>query len=340
MTDSKKKKAHAIALFSGGLDSALAILLVLQQGIEVTALSFLTHFGSDIKDFSTCGTEPNPVSSKFGFNVRIGHLGEEFIDIVKSPKYGHGKNMNPCVDCHLLMLKEAKRYMELVGADFVITGEVIGQRPKSQFRNMLNLIEKESGLAGYLVRPLCAKLMEESIPEKEGLLDRNKLLDINGRSRKRQMELAEEYGLEDYPSPAGGCLLTDKSYSNRLQDLFEHSDKIDFNDLNMLRVGRHFRLDEHTKVIVGRHEEENDKLLKYAGKDHHILEAIDTGSPIVIYSSSKGEDRIDDAAAITARYCDDKNEDEVEITVIFKGDTRKMSVAPADPDQFSEFLIR
>jgi tRNA-uridine 2-sulfurtransferase len=340
VSDSKKNRGHAIALFSGGLDSALAILLVMQQGIEVTALTFLTHFESDIKDRSTQGSDPNPISKKFGFKIILGHLGEDFIKIVKSPKFGHGKNMNPCVDCHIMMLKEAKRYMELVGADFVITGEVISQRPKSQFRNMLNAVEKESGLKGYLVRPLCAKLLNETIPEKEGLLDRSKLEDINGRSRKRQMEMAEKFGLEDYPSPASGCLLTDRSYSNRLRDLFEHNDKIDFNDLNLLRVGRHFRLDEHTKVIVGRNEKDNDKIEKYAGENHLILEALDTGSPIVIYSSSKGEERLKDAAAITARYCDDKDKDEVEITILNKDDSRKIRVVPADPDEFTEFIIR
>ncbi len=341
MTDrNKKKKGHAIALFSGGLDSALAILLILKQNIEVTALTFLTHFGSEIKDRSSSGSDPYPVSEKFGFKIILGHLGERFIDIVKSPKYGHGKNMNPCVDCHILMLKEARHYMNLVGADFVITGEVIGQRPKSQFRNMLRAVECDSGLEGYLIRPLSAKLLDETIPEKEGLVDRDRLEDINGRSRKRQMELANKFGLEDYPSPAGGCLLTDRSYSNRLKDLFEHTEKVDFNDLNLLRFGRHFRLDEYTKVIVGRREEDNEKIIKYAKKEHLMLEAVGTGSPIVLYISTHGEDKLIDAAAITGRYCDDKAKDEVEISCINEGDGRIIKVAPADPDQYSKYLIR
>ncbi len=198
------KRGHAVALFSGGLDSALAILLILRQNIEVTALTFLTHFGCDISDRSSCGHNPYPVSEKFGFRVKLVHLGQKFVDIVRAPKYGYGKNMNPCVDCRILMLNEAKTFMDLVGADFIITGEVLGQRPKSQMRNSMNAVERDSDLKDRLVRPLSALLLPETAPEKSGLLDRNLLEGISGRSRKRQMELASEFGLEDYPSPAAG----------------------------------------------------------------------------------------------------------------------------------------
>lgn len=338
MTD--KKRPHAIALFSGGLDSALAILMMLQQEIEVTALTFLTHFGCDIKDRSSCSADPYPVAEKFKFNVRLVHLGEQFIKIVQKPKYGYGRNMNPCVDCRILMLKEAKEYMRLVGADFIITGEVLGQRPKSQHRNMMRAVERDSGLKGFLLRPLCAKLLDPTIPEINGLVNRELLADFNGRSRKPQMALAEKYGLEDYPSPAAGCLLTDVSYSNRLRDLMQHTDQIDFNDLNLLRVGRHFRLDEHTKVIVGRRENENDKIMQYAKPGYILLEALGIGSPIGVYISSDGDNRLQEAAALTARYCDNKNDGEVEVSVINAGDGRKFHVRPADMEHYSQFQLK
>jgi tRNA U34 2-thiouridine synthase MnmA/TrmU len=338
MTDNKRP--HAIALFSGGLDSALAILMMLQQNIEVTALTFLTHFGCDIKDRSSCSADPYPVAEKFKFNVRLVHLGEQFIKIVQKPKYGYGRNMNPCVDCRILMLKEAKEYMRIVGADFVITGEVLGQRPKSQHRGMMRAVERDSGLEGLLLRPLCAKLLDPTVPEINGLVKRELLGNFNGRSRKPQIALAEKFGLEDYPSPAAGCLLTDISYSNRLRDLMRHSDRIDFNDLNLLRVGRHFRLDENTKIIIGRREHENDKILQYAKPEHILLEALDIGSPIGLYISTNGDGRLPEAAALTARYCDNKNDADVEISVINEGDGRKFRVRPADMEYYSQFQLK
>lgn len=335
-----KYKGHAVALFSGGLDSALAILLMRRQNIKVTALTFMTHFGCDISDRSSCGGNPYPVSEKFGFDVKLMHLGDKFVEIVKNPKYGYGKNMNPCVDCRILMLREAKTFMELIGADFIITGEVLGQRPKSQMRNSMNTVIRDSELKGRLVRPLSAKLFEETIPEKEGMLNRDLLEGISGRSRKRQMELAEEFGLEDYPSPAAGCLLTDPSYSRRLKDLIEHSPSIDFNDLNLLRVGRHFRINENSKVIVGRNEEDNDKIRQYAKNKHYMLEALGTGSPITLLITSNGDDSILDAASLTARYCGKRKDAEVEITCINDGDGRKFKVPPADEKLIDQYILR
>jgi tRNA-uridine 2-sulfurtransferase len=341
MVDKNKKyRGHAVALFSGGLDSALAILLMLRQNIRVTALTFMTHFGCDISDRSSCGGNPYPVSEKFGFDVKLMHLGDKFVEIVKKPKYGYGKNMNPCIDCRILMLREARTFMDLVGADFIITGEVLGQRPKSQMRNSMNTVIRDSELKGRLVRPLSAKLLDETIPEKEGLLDREMLEDISGRSRRRQMELAEEFGLEDYPSPAAGCLLTDPSYSRRLKDLIEHSPAIDFNDLNLLRVGRHFRISDTTKVVVGRNEQDNDKIRQYAKKEHFVLEALGTGSPLTLLITSNGDNSIREAASLTARYCGKRKEPEVEITCINEGDGRKFTVAPADEAIVDKYILR
>jgi len=335
-----KRRGHAIALFSGGLDSALAILLILKQDIEVTALTFLTNFGCDITDRSSCGSDPYPMAEKFGFNVKLVHLGDKFIEIVKSPKYGYGKNMNPCIDCRVLMLKEAKEFMKLVGADFIFTGEVVGQRPMSQMRNTLRMIEKAAGIDGYLVRPLSAKLLPETNPERNGLLDRNLLEDISGRSRKRQMEMARQFGLDDYPSPAAGCLLTDIGYSNRLRDLLEHSKQVDINDLSLLRVGRHFRLDSDTKLIVGRHDEDNNKIEQYARSGQILLEALGTGSPVAILIGPENSETLEVAAAITARYSDLKHLPEVEVTCTNSPDGKKIKIRPIRSEEAEKYLIR
>lgn len=254
---SDARRPHCIALFSGGLDSALAILLMLRQNIEVTALTFMTHFGCDLGDRASCGSNPYPLAEQFGFRVKLMHLGQRFVDIVQNPQHGRGSQMNVCVDCRLLMLEEAKNYMELVGADFIITGEVKGQRPFSQVKDRMDLIVRKSGLEGRLLRPLCAGILPPTEMERNGMVDREMLESISGRSRKRQYELAAEFGLEDYPSIGHGCLLVNEGYSNRLRDLLAHTEQITFDDLNLLQVGRHFRLDAAAKAVVGRNAEEN-----------------------------------------------------------------------------------
>ncbi len=333
------QRGHAIALFSGGLDSALAILLVMQQDIEVTALMFMTHFGCDINDKSSCSHDPSAVAEKFGFAVKMVHLGYKFVDIVRNPKYGHGKNMNPCIDCRILMLTEARQFMEITGADFVFTGEVLGQRPMSQHRRQLDIVERDSGLKGRLVRPLSAKLMNPTEPELSGLLDRERLESISGRSRRRQMELADKFGLEDYPNPAAGCLLTDVGYSRRLRDLFSHQEIVDFNDLNLLKVGRHFRLDTRSKLIVGRNKEENDKIERYITNGDWLFEAKDCGSPLTLLKGDLSEANIALGAAITARYCDLKHVEEVTITYSRNEESNIVSVAPLAEDILEQHRI-
>jgi tRNA-uridine 2-sulfurtransferase len=337
--DEKQIRGHAIALFSGGLDSALAILLIQKQNIKVTALTFLTHFGCDITDRSSCGGDPFPMAEKFGFTVKLVHLGEKFIDIVKAPRYGYGKNMNPCIDCRILMLQEAKRFMELTGADFVFTGEVLGQRPKSQMRNAMNTVYRESQLEGLLVRPLSAKLLPETIPEKNGLLDREQLLDLSGRSRKPQLQLAAQFGLEDYTTPGGGCLLTDPQYSLRLKDLLKFKPGFDTIDINLLRVGRHFRLNDNCRLVVGRNEQENNKIVENSHPPDLLLEAKNTGSPIGLLLGNFDEQTIIHAASITARYCDLKNEPLVNITCTDNKGEKVLSVKPASPAETSDLMI-
>lgn len=325
-----KKKPKAVALYSGGLDSTLAILVMMSHGVEVEALKFLTHFGCDIDDSSSCGSNPYPAAEQFGFNVKLSHLGWKFVDIVKSPRFGHGKNMNPCIDCRLLMLKEAGDYMEMIGADFIITGEVLGQRPMSQLKNTINLIERKSGLDGRLVRPLSGKLLRPTLPEKEGLIKREWLLDLNGRSRKGQMALAEKFGLKKYASPASGCLLTDKYYSRKLKDLLDHEEDFDFNDLNILNIGRQFRLSEKCKLIVGRDQKENDAISSLIKDSDIVLESKDTGSPISLLRGEANTDVIELAASITARYSDDKHKNVVKVNVQQNSKSYNVEIRPAD----------
>lgn len=296
------RKPHAVALFSGGLDSALAVLLLLKQDIEVTALTFMTSFGCDLSDRSSCGHNPFPAAARYGFRVKLMNLGHDYIEMVRHPRYGYGKNMNPCVDCRIMMLSQAKSYMEMAGADFVVTGEVLGQRPFSQVKNKLVLTEREAGLQGLLLRPLSARLLPPTLPEERGWVRRSELFDIQGRSRKPQIELARQLGLEDYPNPASGCLLTDPGYSARLRDLFGHSEYIDLADLNLLRTGRQFRLSPGVKAIVGRHEADNVRIEAQIKPGDVILEVPDTGSPLTLLRGQITEAELRLAAEITARY--------------------------------------
>ncbi len=335
----KKPKAHAVALFSGGLDSALAILLLLKQDIKVTAITFMTHFGCDLGDRSSCGSNPYPAAEKFGFDVKLMHLSDKFIEIVKNPKHGRGKNMNPCTDCRILMLREAKDLMEMIDADFIVTGEVVGQRPMSQLREKIRLVEKESDLVGKLLRPLCAKLLPQTEPELNGMVDREQLEGISGRSRKRQIELAAELGLEDYPNPASGCLLTDDSYSNRLRDLLSHTEHITFNDLNLLRLGRHFRLDNETKIIVGKDEKDNNSLENYMQEHHFHLEAIGIGSPVTLLIGNASEENLTKAAMITARYSAGKKSDKIDVSLVDKDPIKTFTVEPVQKEELDSYRI-
>jgi len=337
-----KKRGHAIALFSGGLDSALAILLILRQDIEVTALTFMTHFGCDLGDRSSCGSNPYPAAEKFGFDVKLMHLGQKFVDIVVNPRFGRGSEMNICVDCRILMLREARALMEMTNADFIITGEVMGQRPFSQVKDKLHLVEREAGLKGKLLRPLSARLLAPTEAELSGLVDRDRLEAIKGRSRKRQMELARELGLEDYPSPAGGCLLTDHGYSNRLRDLLAHSERLTFDDLNLLKVGRHFRLDPRTKVIVGRNQAENARISGLVKSHHYLLELPDVGSPLTILVGTPSDRNLRMAGAITARYTAARRLSSARVVSkrMSDGSAVGLSVQPAKDEELIPLAIR
>jgi hypothetical protein len=240
-----------VALISGGLDSSLAARLMLEQGIEVQGLYLSMSWGCCEKEkAASC-------AAQLGIPLMILGVGDAYLDVIRAPKYGYGTGMNPCVDCRIYMFRIAKRYMEEAGASFVVTGEVLGQRPMSQRRHPLELIEAESGLEGLLLRPLCAQLLEPTLPELLGVVDRSRLLRIAGRSRQEQMALARQEGLTEYSTPAGGCLLTEESFANKARDLFAHEERPTTKDMELLTIGRHFRVGPRAKIILGRNELEN-----------------------------------------------------------------------------------
>jgi len=291
----------AIALLSGGLDSTLAVRLILDQGIEVEALNFVTPF-------CTCnrrgGCEARHVAEVLDIPWKTVAFTGEIFQAIKEPRHGYGSGMNPCLDCRILMFSRARERMEEIGAAFVFTGEVLGQRPMSQHRRAMRIIDRESGLDGRVLRPLSARLLEPTVPEREGLVDREKLLAIQGRSRKPQMTLAEKYGIADYPCPAGGCLLTDPGFARRMRDLVRFCPDFDLNDVNLLKVGRHFRLSPSAKVVVGRNEDENRRLQVLARGADFRFEVEGCGSPVTLLRGGAGEREIHLAAAMTARYSD------------------------------------
>ena len=333
------KKPKAVALYSGGLDSTLAILVMQKQGVEVTAITFMNHFGCDISDKSSCSKDPFAASIKFGFKVKLSHLSDKFLEIVKNPKYGHGKNMNPCLDCRVLMLKEAKVFMEMIKADFLITGEVVGQRPMSQRKDCFPMIDKAADVKGLVVRPLCGKILPPTIAEEQGLIKRELMYDFNGRNRKPQMALAEELGLTEYPSPAGGCLLTDPNYSYKLKDLLEHNKDPEYKDINFLRVGRQFRYSDDCKIFVGRHMEENEAMKALADPDDIMMRVDGCGSPTVVLLGNVTDDAIELAASICARYSDDKKKPEVMVAVSKGAEKYDLNVKPADDTALDEYRI-
>jgi tRNA U34 2-thiouridine synthase MnmA/TrmU len=331
--------AKAVALYSGGLDSTLAILVMLRQGVEVTAITFLNHFGCDISDKSSCSKDPFAASEKFGFQVKLAHLSDKFLDIVKHPVYGHGKNMNPCVDCRILMLKEAKEFMKMSCSDFLITGEVIGQRPMSQRRDCFPTIDRAAGVKGLVVRPLCGRLMPSTIPEERGLISRETLLDFNGRTRKPQMELAKEFGLSEYPAPAGGCLLTEPVYAYKLRDLLEHKKNPDYHDINLLRVGRQFRYSPDCKIVIGRNKQENERIISLTGSNDYTMHVEGFGSPVTIITGTASENALGVAASMCARYSDAKMLPEVKVAVSRKDETFYLNVRPAGNDLLDNYRI-
>ena len=330
----------AIALLSGGLDSSLAAKVVIEQGIELEALNFMTVFCTCTTRGETCLASKKAVQA-LGIPLKVLNVSEEYLDVVKHPKHGYGSNMNPCIDCRIFMLKKARAYMEERGAAFIVTGEVLGQRPMSQRRDAMRLIEKEAELDGLILRPLSAKLLPASTPEKEGWVDREKLLKIQGRSRKPQIQLAAHLGIHDYPCPAGGCLLTDPGFAKRMKDLILYQPDFCLNDVHLLKMGRQFRLSPKSKLVVGRNEEENQKIQTFSQEGDILFKVARYPGPLSLLRGVGEEGEIEKAAAITARYGKTKGLEKLEVIhkkVAGNGD-RSLSVSPASEAEIERLMI-
>jgi tRNA-uridine 2-sulfurtransferase len=324
-----KKPGKAIAMISGGLDSTLALAMIRAQGVEVKAINFYTGFciteTQRRKGGRQDGTMPpnEALRAAAEQETEIEYIdisGDAYLDMLLHPKYGYGANANPCVDCRIFMMKKAKEVMEREGADFIFTGEVLGQRPKSQRRDTLWAIERESGLKGLLVRPLSARLLPPSIPEQEGILDRSKLGDLNGRGRTRQIAMARELGLAEWPQPAGGCcFLTDESFARKFFDILGQREaageprRIDRDDVVLMTTGRHFRLSPTVKLMVGRTEVENATLESYAGDQRARLVARVHAGPVALVEGEPTWEERQLAARIVARYGKGKDQPLVEV---------------------------
>ena len=321
----------AIALLSGGLDSVLAAKAIMEQGIEVVGLSFESPF------FSADGART--AAGDLGIELVVVDLSDEILKTVRDPKHGYGKHVNPCIDCHALMVRKAGDVMREQEASFVITGEVVGQRPKSQMRFGLAAVERESGLEGYLVRPLSARLLDPTVPEKEGWIDRQKLFAFHGRTRKPQMELAEEFGITRYESPAGGCLLTDENYARLMRDLMEHG-ALTVGAVSLLAVGRQFRLPGGAKLVVGRNHAENESLFEMKPSGDLFVKAYERKGPVAVLDGEAVEEDLDMAARIVSRYADTEPEETVVVEIWGDDGERKQRPAkPMRPRDVKEYAI-
>jgi hypothetical protein len=328
----------ALALHSGGLDSTLAIRVIQEQGIEVEALHFVSVFDCGATDEDNCRASRS-TAAQLGVKAHFRQFSEDLFPIVKDPKHGHGSNMNPCIDCHARMMQRAAEMMKEIGADFLISGEVLGERPMSQRRDALRIVERESGVEGLILRPLSAKLLEPTIPEQKGWVDRERLLDISGRSRKRQFDLAAQYGIKDYPTPAGGCLLTEPGFSARLRELLEDDPDATLDDVRLLKVGRHFRLAPRVKLAVGRNQKENERILGLVQEGDFVLDAVDIPGPTSLVRGPAGEDELATAVAITARYGKGSAMPLCPVRVTGGNDSRVLEVPPANEELLDRLRV-
>lgn len=331
-----KEKIRAVLLFSGGLDSILAAKIMERYGIDVFAVHFITPFCGKV-NLEDCKEPQDSIARDAGIKVIHNVILKEYLEIVETPRFGYGKNMNPCIDCKILFLKKAWQLGQELGARFIITGEVLDQRPMSQRMETMKLIEDEAGVSGLVVRPLCGKLLPVTIPEEKGWIRREWLLNIRGRSRKRQLELARELGIKNFTQPAGGCLLTDPTFSLRLRELMEH-EGLDLIYVNLLKLGRHFRLADNSRLVVGRNQLENTHLRQF--KDNFIfIEPLNTKGPDALLSKNASSETLQLALKIVARYCDDPTD--VIFKIIFsKGKSREITIEePLSPQEVERYRI-
>jgi len=339
-------RIKAIGLLSGGLDSTLAARVLLEQGIEVVGIHYSTGFCMNDHRRALARPDEDPrrmrneglrAGADLGIPIEVLDAGEAYLRMVLNPRHGYGKRANPCIDCRIFMIHGAAEYMREHGGHFVFTGEVLGQRPMSQHMQSLKLIEKECGIAGYLLRPLSAKHLPSTMPERLGWVDRERLLSISGRSRKEQMSWSERFGLSDYPQPAGGCcFLADENFARRFHDKKEHSrvEEIRREELILLKVGRHFRLSPGVKIIVARDEAENRFLARFEDLGWRF-EALECGSPVTLVEGEPDENLKQLIAAITARYSDRRGEPLVEVAAR-RADREERLLVPPVADRVLE----
>lgn len=333
-----EKKKKVVALLSGGLDSQLAVRMMQKQGFEVSAVAIKTPF-CDFDCGRGCGFEIRERADDLNVNLKTVYLGDEYIEMLKHPKYGRGAGFNPCVDCRSMMFDAAKKHMEEIGADFIISGEVLGQRPMSQHKQALKTIEKESELEGKIVRPLSGRLLPKTDPEKDGLIKREDLGMIRGRTRRSQLEMAKEFGIENPPNAGGGCLLTEKYFGKKCTDLFEHIETPTTNDIDLLKIGRHHRLDEKTKLVVGRNKEENDMIQALALPKDVLVESRDYMGPTSIIRGENADSYEKLAASVTLRYSDAPKTDQSVVKIIKNNEQKEILAEPAKEQDYVKFRI-
>ena len=318
----KKTKIKAVGLLSGGLDSTIAAKLMLEQGIEVYAINFTSPFCTCTPKKAGCAAVVTAVRQLGGITLKRIALGEEYLEIVRNPKHGYGSGMNPCIDCRIMKIQKAGEYMRRIGASFLFTGEVLGQRPMSQHRRAIEMIDRESRFQKYILRPLSAAHFEPTIPEQERWVDRSKLLGISGRSRKTQISLASAKGIRDYPCPAGGCLLTDKNFADRMRDYFTFTTHPTIRDIALLKVGRHFRLDSGDKVIVARNRQECKIVKNLCREGDHLLVPLDFSGPSVILKGSSLEGALEKMLEYTKRSV----QENACVTHLYRGKSKSLSL--------------
>ena len=325
-----EKKPKAVALLSGGLDSSLAVRMMLEQGVEIEAVAIKTPF-CDFDCGKGCGHRVKEVADELGIKLKTVYFGEEYLRMLKKPKYGYGSGMNPCIDCRAMMYNAAKEHMEKIGADLVITGEVLFQRPMSQNSRALQIIENETGMEGKVLRPLSAKNLPPTDAEKSGLVKRENMGEIKGRSRKGQLVMAKHFGIAEPPNAAGGCLLTDPAFSKRVEDIMERFDGIpSLNDIELLKVGRHFRLTPEAKLVVGRNKDENEMIKALVTEGDIMIEAKDHVGPTCILRGKHDDAMVATCAAIALRYSDAPKDSESKVRVTIDGSEREVITSPAD----------
>ena len=323
--------SKALGLMSGGLDSTLAAMTLMRQGIEVTGVAFVTPFFGAGK--------AKTAAERIGYPLIVQNISDVHLEMLKKPKYGYGRNMNPCIDCHAMMFRLAGEIMQREGFDFLFSGEVLGQRPMSQNANALRSVANHSGFPDKVLRPLSAKLLKITPMEESGLVDREQLLDIQGRSRKPQQRYAKEWNYPDFPPSGGGCLLTEVGFSNRLRDQLKHNPDSTVTDVELLKVGRQFRLSERAKLVLGRNQADNDAMERLLGTSGLRLRCKDYTGPLGTLCGQPDAEDCARAAAIVASY--GKGKDQLEVEVIFVGEGREssLSVAPLTREECLQWIV-